>query len=71
MELFCLHVKDGKMLLLLRKNVFADDTGLVFPPGDSRCLQESDATLAGVDHVAINSDPKAQLKKVSFLLNNV
>ena len=62
-------LKDGKIIAAAEEERFRRIKHWAgFPSEAIRwCLQESDATLAEVDHVAINSDPKAQLlKKVSF-----
>ena len=62
-------LKDGKIIAAAEEERFRRIKHWAgFPSEAIRwCLQESHATLTEVDHVAINSDPKAQfLKKVSF-----
>ena len=67
-------LKDGKLIAAAEEERFKRIKHWAGFPGDAIkfCLKESKLTLEDLDHIAINSDPKAQLfKKLKFFLSKI
>lgn len=66
-------IKDGRLVAAVEEERFRRIKHWAGFPVDSirYCLDEAGVPLSGVDHIAINTDPKANfLKKVGFTLKN-